>query len=249
MKVLEDTGVGVNFGADDTEEEKLGKTVLVIKRSIEVKRDVKELVTKLEDLKMCEKKVEKEAANVDEDTVIMLARSVRGITDQLDYLVYQYEQHKVKCECGTTFKYKEDEEDFNKAKLSKKFTNLKKILRHHISVESHKKKMREREEEMEEEEKEESRNTKIGRGIVGVIYHLLRNARPDGDLPLLIYRMQQAGGDVGDINHSSNLVKALLPEIAAVVEGRVRRFLSTRMVATGQLTPVNVMADKATDKR
>ena len=177
VKVLEDTGVGVNFGEDDTEEEKLGKTVLVIRRSLEVKKDVKELVTKLEDLKLCEKEVEKKAANVDEDTVIMLARSVRGITDQLDYLVYQYEEHKVKCECGTTFKYEEEEEDFDEAKLSKKFTNLKMILRRHIKVESHKKKMKEREEEMEEEEKEESRNTKIGRGIVGVIYHLLRNAR------------------------------------------------------------------------
>jgi hypothetical protein len=44
-------------------------------------------------------------------------------------------------------------------------------------------------------------------------------------------------------------VPRLLPEISGVVEGRLKTFLSSRLVATGSFPPVNIMADKATDKR
>ena len=101
----------------------------------------------------------------------------------------------------------------------------------------------------ETEERLESRNRKIGKTIGGLVYHLIYNGRPDRDLPKLIYRVKQAGGDVGDINHSHHLVASLLPDIAEEVRSRIKQFLSTPMAATGGLPPVNIMADKATDKR
>ena len=55
------------------------------------------------------------------------------------------------------------------------------------------------------DEKEDSRNKVIGRTNGGLVYHLVYNARPDTDLPLL-YRVKRAGGDVGDCNHSADLV-------------------------------------------
>jgi hypothetical protein len=58
-----------------------------------------------------------------------------------------------------------------------------------------------------------------------------------------------AGGDVGDINHSHNLVGKLLPEISEVVRLRIKRFMGSTMAATGYPPPCNIMADKATDKR
>jgi len=82
-----------------------------------------------------------------------------------------------------------------------------------------------------------------------LVYILIYNGRPDRDLPKLIYRVKQAGGDVGDINHSHNLVGKLLPDIAQVVRSRIKKFMGSPMAATGSLPPCNITADKATDKR
>ena len=38
-----------------------------------------------------------------------------------------------------------------------------------------------------------------------------------------------AGADVGDINHSHNLVAKLLPEFSEVVRSRIKRFMSSTM--------------------
>ena len=186
---------------------------------------------------------------IDEETAIQLARTVKGITEQVQCFVHLYEEQKVKCECGAEFGFKEEEDDFSDTNLPRNFRNLKRSLLIHLSTEKHKKKVKATQKQKEEEVKVELRSRKIDKTIGGLIYILLKNGRPDGDLPLLIHRVKQAGGDVGDVNHSKGLVGHVLPEIAAAVEGRLRTMLGTRMVATGQLPPINIMADKATDKR
>ena len=150
--------------------------------------------------------------------------------------------------CKEDFVYKEEQTDFTKGSMGVKFPHLKHSLRRHLKSGNHKSMMKEAG-GTEIDEKEDARNTVIGRTNGGLVYHLVYNARPDDDLPLLIYRVKRAGGDVGDCNHSSHLVSRLLPEIAGAVSGRLKEYLSSPMVATGCLPPVNIMADKATDKR
>ena len=86
---------------------------------------------------------------------------------------------------------------------------------------------------------------RIGR----LVYLIVNDARADADLPVMIYMLQKAGADCGDLNHSSKFVTSLLPFLSKAVEDRVHRLLNTPMVATGCLPPVNIMADKATEKR
>ena len=45
------------------------------------------------------------------------------------------------------------------------------------------------------------------------------------------------------------MVDKLVPYISLAVKNRLKKLLNTRMEATGCLPPVNIMADKATDKR
>lgn len=182
---------------------------------------------------------------MDEDSVIILARSMKGITDKVPVYVYQEARKQVVCViCSQDFRYKGEETDFSGKLMDYKFSDLKKILRRHLKTMGHIQMVQERMEISKVDEKEEARYRVIGRTIGGLVYHLLYHGRPDEDLPRLIYRVRMAGGDVGDINHSHNLVAKLLPEISGVVAGRLKGFLSSRMVATGSLPPCNIMADK-----
>ena len=54
------------------------------------------------------------------------------------------------------------------------------------------------------------------------------------------------GVDLGDINHSFGFVPKFLPHLAAAVRKRIKTLLSSKLVATGCLPPVNIVADKAT---
>jgi hypothetical protein len=164
--------------------------------------------------------------------------------------VHVYEEQKVICNlCKQGFEYMEEEDNFTNNNLPMRFRNLKKSMRQHLKSMGHIAMVKSSRAATKEEEKAEARNRVIGATVGGLVYHLVYNGRPDSDLPLLIYRVKMPGGDTGDINHSTYLVSQLLPEIAEVVAGRLKRMLSSRMVATGNLPPVNIMADKATDKR
>jgi hypothetical protein len=133
--------------------------------------------------------------------------------------------------------------------FGERFRALKTSLQRHLKTINHIKMMNNMSTASKVDEKEEKRSKLIGRTIGGLVYHLVFNARPDNDLPFLISMVKKAGGDVGDINHSPTLVIRLSPEIAGVVEGRLMKYLGTRMAATGDLPPTNIMAGKATDKR
>ena len=69
-------------------------------------KDVKDLVTKLEDLKMTENRDKHVAKTdtVDEDAAINLARSLKQITEKVPVFVDLYDEDKVCCEvCNKTF--------------------------------------------------------------------------------------------------------------------------------------------------
>ena len=134
-------------------------------------------------------------------------------------------------------------------KTNQQLRAVKQSVKRHLVLPSHVEKEKKRESDRKSEEHWESRNRKIGRTIGGLVYHLIHNGRPDGDLPVLIHWVKVGGGDVGNINHSHNFVGKLLPYIANTVKSRLQKFLGSIVPATGCLPPCNIMADKATDKR
>ena len=98
-----------------SEAEILTKTLTVVEKRLEVNKDVKDLVTKLEDLKMTENRDKHVAKTdtIDEDAAINLARSLKQITEKVSVFVDLYDEDKVCCEvCNTTFKYEGLESDF-----------------------------------------------------------------------------------------------------------------------------------------
>ena len=223
-----------------------------LSRRLKIKDDVKSLVDNLKELKMTEGevKVEQLPDRMTDDNVIQLARSVKEIKKQVVVFQHLKDRKEISCVmCDESFDYKEEETDFNGKLMGHRFSKLKFSLRKHLKSGNHIMMIQKEEKEAHVEKKEEARNRKVGGTIGGLVYDTIFNGRPDDDLPRLIYRVKMAGGDVGDLNHSKNLVPKLLPEISGVVEGRLKKFLSSNMVATGSLPPVNIMADKATDKR
>ena len=242
----------VTVEACQSEIEKLNKYLNILEKRVQIKGVVQDLVENLKELKMTEgeAKIIEKPESLDDESLITMARSMKEITEKVPVFVYHYEEHLVRCIiCKQTFGYKEEEINFTENHMSLKFSNLKMILKRHLTRETHLQIKKELEGASVKDKEKEARNKVIGKTIGGLIYHLVYKGRPDTDLPLLIYRVKMAGGDVGDINHSHNLVAALLPEISAVVAGRLKKMLSTPMKATGSLPPVNIMADKATDKR
>lgn len=246
---IAELGLEMDFSHCNTEEEKLNQQLDFIKKRLEVKDDVKRLTEKLCDLEMMSK-AEVKREPVDEDSAIKVARSVKEITEKVPEFEQKIEKEMVNCQvCEETFKYTNQTNDFTDEKLPKEFTNLKRSLRQHLMTSRHKNKVAETRTAAVQWEKEELRNKKVGMNIVRQIYNLLHSASPDAELPVQIYLLKRAGVDVGDINHSHNLVAKMAPHLAGAVEGRLKKFLGTRMAATDALPPVNLMFDKATDKR
>ena len=242
QQMLEREGAKVSFDECKTEEAKLNKCLEIVSKRLKVKKEATNLVNMLEELKLVEgrgkneENVEKNEVK-DDDSVIRLARNLEEITDNIEVLKVEEATKQVVCVlCNVDFR-------------DQKFSNLKKSLRRHVQMVFHMEKVKEKEMAANTEERWEARNRAINKTIGGLVYHLLYHGRPDNELPPLIYRVKMAGGDVGDINHSNNLVAKLLPEISEVVSSRIKRFMSSHMVATGSLLPCNVMGDKATDKR
>ena len=251
LQILAKEEVKVEMSACQSEIEKLNKCLNILEKRVQIKEVVQGLVENLKEPKMTEgeAKIVEKPESLDDESLITMAKSMKEITEKVPVFVYHYEEHLVRCNiCKQTFGYKEEESNFTENHMSLKFSNLM-ILKRHLTRETHLQIKKELEGASVKDMEKEARNKVIGKTIGGLIYHLVYKGRPDRDLPLLIYRVKMAGGDVGDINHSHNLVAALLPEISGVVAGRLKKMLSTPMKATGSLPPVNIMADKATDKR
>ena len=185
----------------------------------------------------------------DREMLIKFAESLQDITERIPEFVYSEEEGEVNCEvCGTKFKYSSDlQQDCTTTKLNRKFINLKKSLRRHcVESSKHQEELKKASAKAMIWEKEENRNKAVGLRLGRWNYYLLRMGRPDTDYTTLIYINKKNGGDIGDINHSFNFVPKFLVSLSAAVQNRIHTHLSTRLLATGCLPPVNVLLDKFT---
>ena len=182
------------------------------------------------------------------------ARSIRDITNRFP----EFEHHpdetgkEVHClVCSTHFSYSPDEPTEFPAdeKLSEKFRNLKKHLFDHLKLSSHCRNIEKVGAQSAVWVKEEKRNKKVGLTLTRIVYHLVKKGRPDTDFTDQVYLAASGGADCGDINHSFNFVRTMLPYLAAAVKGRLVKMFVSKLESTGCLPPVNLNADKATHQR
>jgi hypothetical protein len=180
-----------------TETEKMNKCLNIVKKRLQIKDDVKSLIDNLKELKMTEGelKVEQLPDQINEDTVIRLARSLEEITEKVVAFMYLDDKKQISCViCGVSFSYKEKETDFTGMLMGPRFAALKTSLRKHLKTGSHIKMVKDKEGVAQVEGKEEARNRVVGRTIGGLVYDIIYNGRPDTDLPRLIYRVKMAAG-------------------------------------------------------
>ena len=242
LELVEYDGGNVDLDDCTTEEEKLNKCLLVMKRRLNLKKEASSLVTLLEDLKLAEGRGgdrKTEDKKMDNNIIITCAKTIEDLTEiEVFTLEGANGRQVLRCLICDV-----------RIKTNQQFRAVKQSVKRHLVLPSHVQKEIQSERDREREERWESRNRRIGRTIGGLVYHLIHNGRPDGDLPVLIHWVKVGGGDVGNINHSHNLVAKLLPDIANTVKSRLQKFLGSIVPATGCLPPCNIMADKATDKR
>ena len=150
--------------------------------------------------------------------------------------------------CDTTFKYT-GQHEFKDEILSAEFRNLKKHVKTHLLSQRHRSIVAERQQEKERKKAFMSRNRRAGFNLGRIVYKnvALRQAKRDYEIDVLL--TSRAGGEVGNINHSSTFVLNLRPFLADAVRGKKRAFLSTPTVQTGCLICLSFHADGATYQR
>ena len=134
-------------------------------------------------------------------------------------------------------------------KLSRKFINLKKSLKRHLLESNlHCSMLKKEQEKQEEELALISKNKEAGLNIGKIAIKNYIRGRPYTDFENDILIMKNAGGVVGDINHSKHFPANFRKYVCTVINGRIRTFLQTPLKQTGHLPPVAVSADKGTYK-
>ena len=133
-------------------------------------------------------------------------------------------------------------------KLSKSFTNLKKKIMTHLENPTHAEKWVSWKKKEEEVTKLKSRNEEVGLRIARICYFLYKKGGSERDFEIEVLRKIEDGIDMGDINHSHNFPPKFRPFVAKVIHNRMSNFLKSRMVQTGNLPPINIGADKGTNK-
>ena len=247
-----------------TEEDVVFKSLNAIKASVDVVSDISTLKQTLNDFERAAglKNREEKKEHTEEttrtmktvDELISEAKSIREIMARAPEFEYRPEESRKEIQCvvcQTTFGYdKSIKQDFSdNTPQSEKFRNIKKNLRHHLDKPSHQVKLEAEEVKTIMWAKEEKRNKAVGLVLGRIVYYIVNKGRPDSDFPLLVYLSAAGGSDCGDLNHSFNFVLGLLPHLAAAVQRRMKNMLGTRLVATGELPPVTLFADKATHQR
>ena len=224
---------------------------------------ISKLVTNIEELaklslepKVAEQPTETSTTNatLDNDTLLLSCNSLVDITTR--FQEYEYDEKLggvICCVCSTEnssnvlFDYSSDlENDFRGKIKTKKFSNLKQILKKHLQTKSHLKSLEVATSKANIQYKEDSRNKIVALRILRIAYFLLKNGRPDTDFTALVYLHTVNGSDVGDINHSHNYVPKFLKHLANILENKLKSHLSSRLEQTGHLPPTKVVADKAT---
>ncbi len=132
--------------------------------------------------------------------------------------------------------------------LTKSFTNLKKKIKTHLVNKTHTVNWGAWKEREEEIIRLGSRNYQVGMRIARICYFLFKTGGSERDFEIEVLRKINDGIDMGDLNHSHNFPPKFRPYIAKEIHRRMSTFLTSRMVQTGHLPPVNVGADKGTNR-
>ena len=131
--------------------------------------------------------------------------------------------------------------------MTAEFSKLKFVLSRHLTESTrHIGKIKERSMNATLQEKIESRDRSIGLRAGTVCYYLYSKGVSNCHYPELVNMVQKMGVDMGNLNHSRRFPEKFVEAQAEVIKGRVVNHLGTRLVATGNLPPVNLIFDKAT---
>jgi hypothetical protein len=104
-RILHKVNVEVDVSDCNTEEDKLFKRLEAIEKRVEVKEDVKNLVSKLENLELIVNENKLEYKEVDAEAAIKTARSIEEVTEKVPVFVFVKEEEKVVCQvCNEGFK-------------------------------------------------------------------------------------------------------------------------------------------------
>ena len=133
-------------------------------------------------------------------------------------------------------------------KLPKSFTNLKKKIKTHLVNKTHTANWDMWKEREEEVIRLDSRNNQVGMRIARICYFLFKTGGSERDYEIEVLRKINDGIDMGDLNHSHNFPPKFRPFVAKEIHRRMSSFLTSRMLQTGYLPPINVGADKGTNR-
>ena len=164
---------------------------------------------------------------------------------------FQFDEEK-QCLCCNTceaeFKYT-GQHEFKDETLTMAFRNLKKNVKAHLLSKKHLHKLDEMKQEKEKKKVFVSRNRQAGFNIGRLVFKNIRLRQAKRDFEIDILLTSRAGGEVGNINHSSEFVSRLRPFLADAVRGCKRSFFSTPKMQTGFLPCGCLSFDGATYKR
>ena len=235
------------------------KSLGAIQATLNVASDIKNLNKAIEQF---EESIGIQKQGVEEEPAIRIktikeslneARSLKDIIEKVPEFEHRPENigKEVQCiVCDTTFKYScELQHDFVSSNMDQKFRYLKQNLGRHLETAIHKTHLQQEQAKEIISYKEERRNKAVGLVLGRIVYYIIYKGRPDTDYPQLVYLSAACGSDCGDINHSFIFVSKFLPYLAAALRERIKNMLGTRLLSTGALPPVNLIADKATHQR
>ena len=174
------------------------------------------------------------------DQLFLNCKSLEEVCTKFAEYEYDEDSDKISClVCEETFEHVGD----------KMFKSMKYALKRHLkSSNAHATAVRKNSAQERLLSKEDSREKKVGMNLGRLVYFLGKRGKPDEDYPLHIDIIQKAGGDVGDINHSTKFPGKFIQALAKTVEKNVKNHFQTKMKQTGKKPPAKILADKATWK-
>ena len=178
-------------------------------------------------------KVESGSLDADVSRRITDARSMKALEDE----GFTYNTGLVICNiCKESFKYDEDERtDFTKVGdiLPTKFRSLKRNVKIHLTRKVHTDAVNQIKTRDEETTKVFSRNERAGMIVFRQAYSHIKMRRPDRDFEKELFLLSKAGCDIGNINHSANLIGKFRPFLHKTIKQQISNFFSSPMIVTG----------------
>ena len=264
VEVQKDANDGQNF--PNTQDDKFTEILSVVNQ---LQQQVSELRNEIKGPSIEEKHESQSSTKTPEvddeafgDTIKKwkLARSL----DDLEELGFHYNPIESILKCTVCFKDSDDikhiksnvgifsyssefERDFYGQKFTLEFSNLKGVVRGHLTTKTHSNSLRSKQEKEEQDRIILNNNVKAGMSLGRYCMKNYILGRPYTDFESDVLTGKLNGVFVGDLNHSKNFPAHLRPFVDEVVTSKVKNFL-TSLKQTGHLPPLAISADKGTYK-